>query len=66
MEITHLSLNSRLSTVPANNITEDKYTVPVIKMAQIVPIGILFCASAKSPDRFEPAIIPELNQTIIR
>lgn len=27
-------------------------------MAQIVPIGILFCASAKSPERFDPAIIP--------
>ena len=27
-------------------------------MAIIVPIGIDFCGSAKSPDRFEPAIIP--------
>ena len=27
-------------------------------MAIIVPIGIDFCGSAKSPERFEPAIIP--------
>ena len=27
-------------------------------MAQIVPIGIAFCASAKSPDLLEPAMIP--------
>lgn len=30
----------------------------VVRMAQIVPIGILFCASAKSPERFDPAMIP--------
>lgn len=30
----------------------------VVKIAQIVPIGILFWASAKSPERFDPAIIP--------
>lgn len=54
----YLSLNRRLSTVPANNRTHDRYTVLVVRMAAIVPIGILFWASAKSPDRFEPAIIP--------
>lgn len=30
----------------------------VVKIAQIVPIGMLFCASAKSPERFDPAMIP--------
>ena len=27
-------------------------------MAAIVPTGIDFCGSAKSPDRFDPAMIP--------
>lgn len=54
----YLSRSKRLSTVPANRRTEDKYTVLVVRMAAIVPIGILFWASAKSPERFEPAIIP--------
>ena len=30
----------------------------VVRMAQIVPTGILACGSAKSPDLFDPAIIP--------
>lgn len=55
---THLSRNNKLSTVPANNITHDRYTVLVVKIAQIVPMGILFWASARSPERFDPAIIP--------
>lgn len=54
----YLSRSSRLSTVPANNITHDRYTVLVVRIAQIVPIGMLFCASAKSPERFDPAMIP--------
>lgn len=64
---THLSRSKRLSTVPANSRTEDKYTVLVVKIAQIVPIGMLFCASAKSPERFEPAMIPafEINNKSI-
>lgn len=33
-------------------------------IAAIVPIGMLFWASAKSPERFEPAIIP-VEQMII-
>jgi len=33
-------------------------TNEVVAMAQIVPIGIDFCASARSPERFEPAMIP--------
>lgn len=53
-----MSLSSRLSTVPANSNTADKYTVEVVRIAQIVPIGMDFCASAKSPDLFDPAIIP--------
>ena len=53
-----MSLSRRLSTVPAKRITDDKYTVDVVKMAQIVPIGIDFWASAKSPERFDPAIMP--------
>lgn len=55
---TYLSRSNRLSTVPAKRRTEDKYTKLVVRIAQIVPIGILFCASAKSPERFEPAIMP--------
>jgi len=30
----------------------------VVRIAQIVPIGIDLGASARSPDRFEPAMIP--------
>lgn len=58
VEITYLSRRSRLSTVPANSKTQDKYTVEVVKMAQMVPVGIDLCASFKSPERFDPAIIP--------
>lgn len=54
----YLSRRSKLSTVPANNITADKYTNEVVRMAQMVPVGMDFCASAKSPERFDPAIIP--------
>ena len=53
-----MSRRSKLSTVPAKSITQDKYTVLVVRIAQIVPIGILFWASARSPDLFDPAIIP--------
>lgn len=34
-------------------------TEDVVATAAIVPVGMAFDASAKSPDRFEPAIIPE-------
>lgn len=54
----NLSRSSRLSTVAANSSTVDRYTVEVVKMAAIVPTGMLFCASRKSPERFEPAMIP--------
>ena len=32
-------------------------------MAAIVPTGIDFCGSAKSPDRFDPAMIPIREKT---
>lgn len=57
----YLSLSRRLSTVPANSNTADKYTVEVVRMAQMVPTGIDFWASAKSPDLLEPAIIPRME-----
>jgi hypothetical protein len=59
--ITCLSLSRRLSTVPANSNTADRYTVEVVRMAQMVPTGIDFCASAKSPDLLEPAMIPTMK-----
>ena len=34
-------------------------TAEVVRMAATVPVGIDFCASAKSPDRLEPAMMPE-------
>lgn len=48
--------------MPANNNTEDRYTVEVVRIAHIVPIGIDFWASAKSPDLLEPAMIPRITQ----
>ena len=30
----------------------------VVTMARIVPVGMDFCASLRSPDRFEPAMMP--------
>lgn len=57
-QCSYLSRNSKLSTVPANSITQDRYTVLVVRMAQIVPMGMLFCASAKSPERLDPAMMP--------
>ena len=48
--------------MPANSNTADRYTVEVVRMAQIVPIGIDFWASAKSPDLLEPAMIPRITQ----
>ena len=35
-------------------------------MAQIVPIGMDFCASAKSPDLLEPAMIPNESKHELR
>lgn len=34
------------------------HTVDVVVIAAIVPIGIDFWASRRSPDRLEPAMIP--------
>ena len=48
--------------MPANRNTADRYTVEVVRMAHIVPIGIDFWASAKSPDLLEPAMIPRITQ----
>ncbi len=33
-------------------------TKDVVPMAAMVPMGIDFCASARSPERLEPAMIP--------
>lgn len=33
-------------------------TVEVVVMAAIVPMGIDFCASRRSPERLDPAMIP--------
>lgn len=30
----------------------------VVTMARMVPVGMDFCASLRSPDRFEPAMMP--------
>lgn len=38
----------------------------VVAMAKMVPIGIDFCASLKSPDRFDPAMIPRKRQMRVR
>ncbi len=53
-----MSLSSRGSTVAAKRRTLDRYTVEVVTMAMMVPIGMDFWASARSPERLEPAIIP--------
>lgn len=42
----------------AKRSTLERYTVEVAAMAKMVPIGIDFWGSAKSPDLFEPAMIP--------
>lgn len=34
-------------------------TKEVVRMARMVPMGMERCASFKSPDRLEPAMIPE-------
>ena len=39
-------------------------TKEVVRMAMMVPVGIDFDASAKSPDRFDPAIIPDKRKCI--
>ena len=39
-------------------------TVDVVNMAAIVPLGMERCASFKSPDLLEPAIIPKQKYTI--
>lgn len=58
--VSYLSRSNKLSTVPAKSSTEERYTKDVVRIAQMVPIGMLFCASAKSPERLDPAMIPEI------
>lgn len=44
-------------------------TVEVVVMAAMVPMGIDFWASRRSPERLEPAMIPEQTgerQTVVR
>ncbi len=65
MTRTYLSLSSKGSTVPAKSSTLDKYTLDVVIMAMMVPMGIDFWGSAKSPDRLEPAIMPEKSRVIL-
>ena len=38
-------------------------TNEVVPIAAIVPIGIDFDASARSPDLFDPAIMPKIEKT---
>lgn len=38
----------------------------VVRIAQIVPIGMDFWASARSPDLFDPAIIPENQGKLLK
>jgi len=52
--------SQKLSTLKKKIQTKD-----VVPTAAIVPVGIAFEASAKSPDRFEPAIIPDKNTNVI-
>ena len=40
------------------------HTIDVVATAPIVPVGIDFCASARSPDRFEPAMIPTIDDKL--
>jgi len=42
-----------------NESTKKIQTKDVVATAAIVPVGIAFDASARSPERFEPAIIPD-------
>jgi len=39
-------------------------TKDVVATAAIVPVGIAFDASAKSPERFDPAIMPDNTQPL--
>lgn len=42
LKLSYLSRNNKLSTVPAKSSTLERYTVDVVRIAQMVPIGILF------------------------
>lgn len=44
---------------PAGGSGERIQTVEVVVMAAMVPMGIDFWASRRSPERLEPAMIPE-------
>jgi hypothetical protein len=61
---TYLSRSSSGSTDAAKSKTEDKYTVEVVIIAAIVPTGIDFWGSAKSPERLEPAMMPTRRKKI--
>ena len=37
------------------------HNIDVVSVARMVPVGMDFCASFRSPDLLEPAIIPERN-----
>ena len=49
----------------AKSTTEERYANPVTQMAQIVPTGMEACGSARSPDLFEPAMIPGDTTAIV-
>lgn len=48
-----------VSCFPAGGSSERIQTVEVVVMAAMVPMGIDFWASRRSPERLEPAMIPE-------
>ena len=58
IDLPNLSRNTSPSIVRPNRITHKMYTVDVVMMAPIVPFGMLLPASARSPERFEPAMMP--------
>ena len=51
-------ISENFPIVKPNKITHRMYTVEVVVIAPRVPLGIDLPASAKSPDLFDPAIIP--------
>lgn len=53
------TLISKFSFLAKHQNTSRIQMMEVVMIARMVPTGIDFWASRKSPDRFEPAIIPE-------
>ena len=45
--------------LPANKSTQLRYTVEVVIVADNVPMGMLLEASFRSPERFDPAMMPK-------